>query len=215
MTRLEATVARCASGEVAPETLWDVLCDPDNWDLETLGALETLSRSAPRSERGLVKLEKPTVVLGDLVVDGDLECLSHTLVLGNLHCKGYLYSGIHGCLIVGGDLTARSLEATRSYWLVGGSLEAETMWLSTYGFLLQRGELRTRLLMLQMSFELRNDVGIHAATRIETEYLPEDEPARTRLREVLAIDDLLDTDGDFDSWTLLRRVARGERVFRS
>lgn len=30
----------------------------------------------------------------------------------------------------------------------------------------------------------------------------------------LAGEGLLDPDGDFDSWTLLHRVARGEHVFR-
>jgi hypothetical protein len=190
--------------------------DPGEWDARTFAALDALhgTRRVARTERGVLKIERPTVIPGDLVVEGDLECLSHTLVVGDVRCTGYVFSGIHDCLIVAGDLTARALEAQRSYWIVGGSIEAETIWLSTYGSLHQRGEIRARLLMLQMYFELQHDVGVHAGTRIETDYLPDDEAARARLREAIDVEGLLDPDGDFDSWALLRRVARGERVFR-
>ncbi len=153
-------------------------------------------------------------MVGDLIVDGDLECLSHTLVLGSVRCTGYVYSGIHDCLIVAGDLEGRALEALRSYWVIGGSIRAETTWLSTYGSLNQRGSIRTRLLVVQQYFGLLRDEDIVADARIETDYLPRDEAARRRLAEVIDVEGLLDSDGQFDSWELLRRVARGERVFR-
>jgi len=220
--RLDQTVARFLAGELSLDSeqaagvLWDVLMDPGEWDARTFAALDALHGAArvARTERGVLKIERSTVIPGDLVIDGDLECLSHTLVVGDVRCTGYVFSGIHDCLIVAGDLTARALEAQRSYWLVCGSIEAETIWLSTYGSLCQRGEIRARLLMLQMYFELQHDVGVHAGTRIETDYLPDDEVARARLREAIDVEGLLDPDGDFDSWALLHCVARGERVFR-
>lgn len=220
--RLDQIVARFVAGELALTSeqaaglLWNELMDPGEWGAKTLGAIDAL-RALPRTERaerGVLKIERPTVIPGDLVIDGDLECLSHTLVVGDVRCTGYVLSGIHDCLIVGGDVAARALEAQRSYWLVGGSLEAETIWFSTYGSLCQRGEVRARLLMLQMYFELQHDTGIHADTRIETDYLPDDAAALERLRATIDVDGLLDANGDVDSWALMRRVARGERVFR-
>ncbi|MBL8945502.1 MAG: hypothetical protein JNK45_20230 [Myxococcales bacterium] len=117
-------------------------------------------------------------------------------------------------MIVTGDLTAAGLEAQRSYWLIVGATTATTTWLSTYGTASFTGPLRTRLLVLQMYFEVRDPVELHAETRIDTDYLPKDPAARARLAEVIDVDGCLDADGEFDSFALLRRVARGERVFR-
>lgn len=223
MPNLEDVVGRVLSGVLPPgspeatDALIDALTDPDDWDSEGFAVLDRLRAVAgvPRIEHGVVRFEKPTVVYGDLVVDGDLECLCHTVVLGDVRCSGYLYSGIHDCLIVAGDLEARSLEALRSYWAIAGSITAETIWLSTYGALQQRGRVRTRLLMLEMYFELRNEEGVEAETRISTDYLPDDPVARARLEEVLDTRILLGDDGTFQSWELLKRVARGVPVFRA
>jgi hypothetical protein len=223
MADLEDVVARCLSGALPPgspettEALIDALTDPDDWEPEGFAVLDRLrlAAGAPRTEHGVVRFERPTVIFGDLVVDGDLECLSHTVVLGDVRCSGYLYSGIHDCVIIAGDLEARSLEALRSYWVIGGSITAETIWLSTYGFLQQRGAVRTRLLMLEMYFELRNEEGVEAETRISTDYLPDDPVALARLQEVVDTGALLGDDGTLESWQLLKRVARGEPVFRA
>jgi len=75
-------------------------------------------------------------------------------------------------MIVTGDLTAAGLEAQRSYWLIVGATTATTTWLSTYGTASFTGPLRTRLLVLQMYFEVRDPVELHAETRIDTDYLP-------------------------------------------
>src|SRR4051794_22111456 len=101
--KLDAVVARCVSGELAPDTdatteaLWDVLSDPDDWDDPMFASLDTLRRWAamPRTETGTVKLTEPTVFYGDLVVEGDLECTSPVMVLGDLRCTGFVFSGIH------------------------------------------------------------------------------------------------------------------------
>ena len=221
--KLDAVVARCLAGELAQgseaatQALWDVLCDPDDWEDATFASIEALRRWAtgPRTERGLVRFTTPTVVYGDLIVEGDLECTCHVLVLGHLRCTGFVFTEIHDCLIVAGDLEARALEALRSYWVVAGDVRADTLWLSTYGFLHQRGAVHTQLLVLQQYFELRNDVGIHATTRIETDYLPDDPAAKARLREVLDVEPLLDDTGELDSWALLRAVSRGDQVLRA
>jgi hypothetical protein len=222
-SRLDAVVARVVSGELPIRTdntasaMWDVLCDPDDWNLDELfGALAPLDALSPgpRREKGLVRLDQTTVVWGDLVVDGDLEVLSHTLVLGDVRCTGYIYSGIHDCFIVAGDVKARAIEALRSYWLVDGSIDTQTAWLATYGFLNQRSTLRARLLVLEMYFELQHDEVV-AETRIETDYLPNDEAARTTLARVIDLEGLIDDKHVVDTWELLRRVARGKPVFRA
>jgi hypothetical protein len=117
-------------------------------------------------------------------------------------------------LVVTGDLEGRALEALRSYWLIGGNIAAETAWLSTYGLLFQRGDLRTRLLVLQQHFEVRHTRSVEAATRIETDYLPKDAAAQAKLAELLQIEGLTGEDGQLDSWALLDAVSRGEPVFR-
>ena len=187
--------------------------DPDDYDLEAL-ANTAVSERVDRHEHGLVELDGETVVTGDLVIEGDLELNGHLLVLGSLRCSGFVFTGIHCCLVVKGDVTARAVEALRSYWLVGGSITSETAWLSTYGFLMLGGELRTQLLVVQQYFELRDDPAIVARMRIDTDYLSKDLAAKARLDEVLLTSEMLDDDGDFDSWALLRKMSRGDRVFR-
>ncbi len=100
--KIQKAVARCVSAELPrgseqeADALWDVLADPGEWTPEMFGALEALAGlDGPRTETGVVKFTRPTVLLGDLVVDGDIECMTHTLVAGNVSCTGYLISGIH------------------------------------------------------------------------------------------------------------------------
>lgn len=61
--------------------------------------------------------------------------------------------------------------------------------------------------------DLRGKGPVRAKTRIETDYLPDDDAAKARLRKVLDVEPLLDDEGDVDSFELLRRVARQKPVF--
>jgi hypothetical protein len=186
--------------------------DPDDYDFEQfeeVGDFEPVDRT----ERGLVKLDGSTVVTGDFVIDGDLEMNGHLVVLGSLRCTGFLFTGIHCCLVVRGDVAARAVEALRSYWLIGGSITTDTAWFSTYGFLKLRGTLHTRLLVVQQYFDL-GDPAVVAEVRIDTDYLPKDPAARAKLDSILDTRDLVDNEGDFDSWALLRKSSRGENVFK-
>ncbi len=222
MARIDALIDRMLAGELelgsstGAEALLDLVYDPDDWCPELLAALARLAplRRPPDRRAGLVQFERPTVIAGDLLVDGDLECLSHTLVLGDLRCTGYVFTGIHDCLCVTGDLAAAALEAQRSYWFIGGATSATTTWLSTYGTAAFTGPVRTRLLVLQMFAELVAPVELHVETRIDTDYLPDDPAARARLAEAIDVDTCLDEDGQLDSCELTRRVARGLPVFR-
>jgi len=222
--RIHEHVARFLSGEWSlassehTDALWDDLCGVSEWtpQLSLYGQLDALQALAgsPTTHQGLLEIEEPTVITGDLIVEGNLECHSHTLVLGSVRCTGYVYSGVHDSLIVAGDVAAAGLEALRSNWHVGGSMTAETTWLSSYGTLSLRGALRTRLLVVQQSFEILGTPVIETGTRIDTDYLPKDADARARLNAVITIDDCLDGDGEFDSFALLRHVAAGKQIFR-
>ena len=222
MPSLADVVASCVAGtrvlgtDEATEALIDAVSDPDDWELDELRAtLAPLAAHAtPRSETGTVAFEEGTVVIGDLVVDGNLECNAHTLVVGNLRCSGYLYTGIHCCLIVTGDVDAAAIDALRSYWSIGGSIRAESAWFSTYGFLEQGGELRARLVVAEQYFELKRAERVSAGTRIDTNHLPDDPDASRRLAEVIDVEAMLDDKQQFDRWELLRRIARGAPVFR-
>jgi hypothetical protein len=196
------------------EEIVDTYWDCDDWNDDTLDLLAA-SRvpGFVRHETGVVRFEEPTIVAGDLVVDGDLECLSHSFVLGNLTCTGYVYSGIHDSVVVCGDVTARAIDALRSYWLVGGTLTATTAWYSMYGRLHGFGELRAGLLVLE-KFDLLGPVAVHATTRIETEGLDRDPAALAALAEVVDLDRIRDAEGNVSSWELLRLVARGELELR-
>lgn len=227
MPSLSNVVARCIAGELvlgsdtATESLIDAISDPDDWDLEELRATlaPLAAHAATRNESGTLAFEDGAVVIGDLVIDGNLECNAHTLVVGNVRCSGYVYTGIHCCLVVTGDVDARGIDALRSYWSIGGSVRAETAWFSTYGFLEQGGELRARLVVAEQYFELKCPERVVAGTRIDTEYLPKDAEASRRLAEVIDVDGMVHENADgekqFDRWELLRRVARGTPVFRS
>jgi hypothetical protein len=214
---------RAASKRAAPakptsrpiqNPLGDLFSDPGDLDLELFGQV---ARFEPidRSERGLVKLDDATVVTGDLIIDGDLEMNGRLVVLGSLRCTGFVFTGIHCSLVVRGDVSARAVEAMRSYWLIGGSITTETAWLSTYGFLKLGGELRARLLVAQQYFDLDGAPNIVTETRIDTDYLPKDAAARAKLDAVLDTTGLVDNEGDFDNWALLRAMSKGANVFRS
>jgi hypothetical protein len=197
------------------EALASSFSDPDDYDLEAFDELELGDTEIiDRRESGLVKLDMQTVVTGDFVIDGDLELNGHLLVLGSLRCTGFMFTGIHSCLVVRGDVTARAVEAWQSYWLINGSITTETAWLSNEGFLMLGGELHARLLVVEMYFDLVNDPVVTAKTRIDTEYLREDEKAQQQLRAVLDTSKLRDPNWEFDSWALLRAMSRGDTVFR-
>jgi hypothetical protein len=209
--RAKPAVAKPAASPIK-RRLADLFADPGDFDL---AMLDEVARFEPidRTERGLVKIDDATVVTGDLIIEGDLEMNGRLVVLGSLRCTGFVFTGIHCSLVVRGDVSARAVEAMRSYWLIGGSISAETAWLSTYGFLKLGGELRARLLVVQMYFDL-GDAKVAAETRIDTDYLPKDAAARARLDAVLDTRELVDDEGDFDNWALLRAMSKGTNVFR-
>ena len=209
----------------AKEAINQILCDPDDgWDDSIFPLLHALKqRGGPGSlHTGLYRTPDhiDTIIEGDLHIDGDFECSCHTFVTGNLTCSGYLYSGIHCNLVVAGDIRARAIDAWQSYWLVGGSITADSMWFSSDGFVHHHDRINARLLVLEQGAYLVNDAGVKATTRIESDYLPNDEEAEVTLRATIIPDvyeSLLYKDGEFqgqfDQWEMLRRLSRGDAVF--
>lgn len=200
----------------AADLFWSTFFDPE-WELSDLEAIETLRARAggPRQASGLLSIERATVISGDLIVAGDLDVNGHTLVLGDLRCSGYLFTGIHTCLIVTGAVEARAINALRSYWLVGGPIAAPLIWLGTYGMVLHRAAMRARLLVEEMELERHEDSGpVQAETRIVSDYVTDDEAALAQLAALLVPEAYRNDEGDVDAWELLRWASKGREVFK-
>ncbi|MDR0784034.1 MAG: hypothetical protein LBE83_09810 [Propionibacteriaceae bacterium] len=163
-----------------------------------------------------VKHNKPNVIFGDLTVNGDLDIENHLVVVGDLVCAGLIHSEQYTCISVGGDVRAKAFLANESWWLVGGALTADIMWLEGGGFLCEKTH--ARLLVMNGDLELENDNSI-TGTWIRTDYFDEDDDAKAAMRAALipgAYESLWrssdEDEGWFDVWKLVKRIARGKTI---
>jgi len=82
--------------------------------------------AGPRVKATTLRSEKPTIVLGDLEVDGEIAVSGEWIVTGSVACDCYV-DGEATSMSIGGDLDARYVYSEGQLW-TAGNLNAKLVW---------------------------------------------------------------------------------------